>query len=127
MGPEVTAEVGFAIEGLFTYATIHHFFSDFLYISDLHSFIGKVEALSLHPGIDLQTLLVCARTTAPADNIQFRWLRLWHDIPCYEGGQVGAQKLYDAGEEVREASDVDCTEMCWYLADGRCLSSKGIV
>jgi len=43
VGPEVTAEVGFAIEGLSTYATIHHFFSDFLHISDLHSFIGKVE------------------------------------------------------------------------------------
>ena len=39
---------------------------------------------------------------------------------------MGAQRLDDAGEEVREASgcDVDCTEMCWYLADGRCLSSK---
>ena len=37
-----------------------------------------------------------------------------------------AQRLDDAGEEVPEASGcyVDCTEMCRYLADGRCLSSK---
>ena len=42
------------------------------------------------------------------------------------GGLGRSAEIGDAGEEVREASgcDVDCTEMCWYLADGRCLSSK---
>jgi len=33
VGPEVTAEVGFAVEGLSTYAAIHHLFSTLLHLS----------------------------------------------------------------------------------------------
>ena len=45
VGPEVTAEVGFAVEGLSTYAAIHHLFSTFLHLSLLdfglfHTIIG---------------------------------------------------------------------------------------